>query len=273
MLHGADLTASDAWYQQRSASDGEIILVGIDQRALEEIGPYNQWGRDVMAMAVEALNQSEDCRPAVIGLDVLYAGETDPDMDQWLAEAAGQYGNVVTAGAAEFGTAVVQGEDGEYRLEPFSLLAYDEPYKALRDVTTQGHINAMLDADGILRHHLLRIRLPGGEEVPSMALAAARKYRESQGQEPPALPPVDSRGFWYLPFCGVPGDFDQSISVADLLSGAIPPEEFAGRIVLIGPWAAGLQDSYLTAADHGRQMYGVEYQANAIQALLWGDFK
>ena len=106
-----------------------------------------------------------------------------------------------------------------------------------------------------------------------MALAAARKYRESQGQEPPALPPVDSRGFWYLPFCGVPGDFDQSISVADLLSGAIPPEEFAGRIVLIGPWAAGLQDSYLTAADHGRQMYGVEYQANAIQALLWGDFK
>ncbi len=273
VLYGADLTASDAWYQQRSASDGEIILVGIDQRALEEIGPYSQWGRDVMAMAVEALNQSEDCRPAVIGLDVLYAGETDPDMDQWLAEAAGQYGNVVTAGAAEFGTAMVQGEDGEYRLDPFSLLAYDEPYEALRDVTTQGHINAMLDADGILRHHLLRIRLPGGEEVPSMALAAAQKYREYQGEEPPALPPVDSRGFWYLPFCGVPGDFDQSISVADLLSGAIPAEEFAGRIVLIGPWAAGLQDSYLTAADHSRQMYGVEYQANAIQALLWGGFK
>lgn len=273
VLRTADLTASDAWYQQRSASDGEIVLVGIDQRALEEIGPYNQWGRDVMAMAIEALNQSEDCRPAVIGLDVLYAGETDPEMDQWLAEAAGQYGNVVTAGAAEFGTSMVQGEDGEYHLEPFSLLVYDEPYQALREAADQGHINAMLDSDGILRHHLLSIRLSDGREVPSLALAAARKYREYLGEEPPALPPVDSRGFWYLPFCGVPGDFDQSISVADLLSGEISAEDFAGRIVLIGPWAAGLQDSYLTAADHGRQMYGVEYQANAIQALLWGDFK
>lgn len=273
VLRTADLTASDAWYQRRSASDGEIVLVGIDQRALEEIGPYSQWGRDVMAMAIEALNQSEDCRPAVIGLDVLYAGQTDPELDQWLAEAAGQYGNVIAAGAAEFGTAMVQGEDGEYRLDPFSLLAYDEPYPALREAAAQGHINAMLDADGVLRHHLLSIRLPDGREIPSLALAAARKYREYLGEEPPALPPVDSRGFWYLPFCGVPGDFDQSISVADLLSGEIPPEDFAGRIVLIGPWAAGLQDSYLTAADHGRQMYGVEYQANAIQALLWGDFK
>lgn len=64
VLQKADLSASDAFYQSPRASDGCIVLVGIDQKALEEIGPYNQWGRDVMARALEALNQSESGRPS-----------------------------------------------------------------------------------------------------------------------------------------------------------------------------------------------------------------
>lgn len=273
LLNSADLSLSDRWYQSRSASDGEIVLVGIDQRALEEIGPYNQWGRDVIAMTLEALNESEECHPAVIAVDVLYAGETDPELDAWLADAVGAYGNVVVACAAEFGSALEEGEGGSYHLNTFALTALDEPYEALRTVTTQGHINAMLDTDGVLRHHLLEISLPDGEQMPSMALAAVKMYREARGEEPVNLPPVDANGFWYVPFCGVPGDFDESISVADLLSGEIGADYFADKIVLIGPYAAGLQDSYVTSADHARAMYGIEYQANAIQALLWEDYK
>lgn len=273
ILDAADLSLSDRWYQSRSASDGKIVLVGIDQRALEEIGPYSQWGRDVAAMALEALNASEDCRPAVIAVDVLYAGETDPEADAWLAEAAGRYGNVLTACAAEYGEALVEDRPGEYRLDTFALTAFEEPYEALQTVTRQGHINAMLDTDGVLRHHLLDMELPDGTRVPSMALAAAQMYREAVGEEPVDLPPVDARGFWYVPFCGIPGDFDESISVADLLSGAIGADYFADKIVLIGPYAAGLQDSYVTSADHARAMYGIEYQANAIQALLREDYR
>lgn len=272
-LDRADLTVSDLLYQSRSASDGEIVLVGIDQKALEEIGPYQQWGREIIAMALEAMNESEQCRPAVIAIDVLYSGETAGDADAWLAEAAGEYGNVVTACAAEFGDTLLEGAEGEYHLNTFSVTAFDEPYEALRSVTEQGHINAMLDADGILRHHLLEIELPDGTNVPSLALAAVEKYREACGTDSAAMPPVDARNFWYVPFCGKPGDFYESISVADLLSGAVPADYFADKIVLIGPYAAGLQDSYLTAADHAEPMYGVEFQANAIQALLWEDYK
>ena len=273
LLEAVDLSLSDRWYQSRSASDGEIVLVEIDQRALEEIGPYNQWGRDILAMTLEALNASEDCHPAVIAVDVLYTGETDPEMDVWLAEAAGKYQNVVTACAAEFGTALTEDEKGIYRLDTFSMTAFEEPYEALKAVTRQGHINAMLDKDGILRHHLLDITLSDGTKIPSMALAVTQLYREARGEEPVALPPVDARAFWYVPFCGMPGDFDESISVADLLSGEIGPEYFADKIVLIGPYAAGLQDSYVTSADHAKAMYGIEYQANAIQALLWEEYK
>ena len=134
-----------------------------------------------------------------------------------------------------------------------------------------GHINAMIDTDGILRHHLLSITLPGGEEIPSMALAAAERFRSFHGLPPVERPPADRHGFWYVPFCGRPGDLWESISIADLLSGSISPDHFAGKIVFIGPYAPALQDSYFTSIDHAMPMYGVEYQANAVQALLWGD--
>lgn len=271
VLQKADLSASDAFYQSPRASDGCIVLVGIDQKALEEIGPYNQWGRDVMARALEALNQSESCRPAVIGIDVLYTGETNAGEDEWLAEAAGKYGNVVTACLAEFGSSLVEGADGELYLDSSSALTLDEPYAALKEATEQGHINAMLDTDGILRHHLLTVTLPDGRTVPSLALALAEKYLAFRGLGEVTLPPTDSRGFWYLPYCGLPGAFSESISISDLLAGRRSADYFSGKIVLIGPYAVGLQDSYLTSIDHASQMYGVEFQANAIQSLLWGD--
>lgn len=273
LLKRADLTVSDALYQSRSASDGKIVIVGIDQRALEEIGPYSQWGRDVTARAVNALNASKDCRPAVIALDILYAGKTDDASDSLLAETAGKYGNVVTACAAEFGNTLEAAGTDDYRLNTASVTAFDEPYDALKNVTEQGHINAMMDTDGVLRRHLLTLTLSDGTCVPSLALAAAQKYADSQGLADIQLPPVDARGFWYVPFCGTPGDFYESISVADLISGEVSADYFADKIVLIGPYAAGMQDGYITAADHAQTMYGVEYQANVIQALLWEDYK
>ena len=271
ILEKPDLSASDALYQHRRASEEYIVLVGIDQRALEELGPYSQWGRDIMARVLDFLNQSEECRPAAIGIDVLYTGETSASADSWLAECASKYDNVVTACLAEFGSALAETQDGEFYLDNNALLRFDEPYPALKESSLQGHINAMLDTDGILRHHLLKIRQPDGTIVPSMALALAEKYREFHGLDAVKLPPTDARGFWYLPFCGLPGSFDESISVSDLLSGRRDPEYFAGKIVLIGPYTPGVQDSYPTSIDHARMMYGVEIQANAVQSLMWGD--
>lgn len=271
-LENADLALSDIWYRDFESQDGDIVLVKIDQQAIEEIGPYQQWGRDIIAMALEYLNESEDCHPAAIAVDILYAGETDPDTDQWLAEAAAEYGNVITGCLAEIGTETVW-VAGDYQLVPSYVREFEEPYDALREAATLGHINAMLDGDGVLRHHMLSLLLPDGREIPSMALAAANMYREFYGQEPVELPPTDSRGFWYLPLCGGPEAFSESISVADLLNGTVPADYFAGKIVLIGAYVPALQDDYITAADHAHSMYGVEFQANAVQALLWGKYK
>jgi len=274
VLQYLDLAASDTLYQSRSTPDGEIVLVEIDQRAIEEIGPYDQWGRDIMAEVLDTLNESEECHPAAIALDILYTSERDGDADEWLSEAAGRYGNVVTAGVAKFGTAMTEEEDGEYGMDTFSVLKFEEPYTALGEVTDRGHINVMLDeSDGVLRHHLLSLRLPDGEEIPSLALAAAQLYWKYWEIEPPELPKTDANGFWYLPYCGQPGDFDEAISVASILSGEVTADYFAGKIVIIGPYAPGFQDSYISSIDHAQQMYGVEVHANAIQALLRGEHR
>lgn len=268
----ADLALSDRLYQRPQARSGRIVLVQIDQKAVDTLGPYDQWGRSVMADVIDALNRSEDCHPAVIGLDVLYAGETSPEQDARLAEAAGRFGNVVTASAASFGTVLEPDGAGDYRALRQAAANYERPYETLDRAATAGHINAMLDEDGVLRHHLLTLRLPDGERVESFALAVARLYSETAGGAL-TLPETDSRGFWYLPFSAGPGDYSESISVADVLSGAVDPEYFNGKIVLVGPYAPAFQDSCLTAVDHAVPMYGLEVQANAIEALLRGQYQ
>ena len=58
-----------------------------------------------------------------------------------------------------------------------------------------------------------------------------------------------------------------------LVNGQVPADYWAGKIVLIGPYTAALQDAYFTSIDKARQMYGVEYQANVIQSLLESNYK
>lgn len=272
LFYEMDNRLSDALYQERRGTDARIAIVGIDQRSLEELGPFGTWDRRILAQTVSYLNQG-DIRPAVIGLDVLLAGETGTEGDLLLAEAAGTGENVVTAAAGTFGSSLVTAEDGTFYLDDFTVKSFDEPYKALRDVTAQGHINAMYDKDGILRHQLLELGLPDGRVFPSFALTIARKYIQQEEGREAGLPPADSRGFWYLNYSGLPEDYSEFISIVDLLEENIPPEYFADRIVLIGPYAAGLGDQYITSADRGEPMYGVEIQANAIHALLEGDYK
>lgn len=271
-FYRVDNTLSDYLYQKPQALEGNIVLVNIDQRALETIGPFQTWERSVMADVIDTLNADPDSRPAVIGIDTIFAGTTDPAEDARLIEAAGRYGNVLLAVAAGFGTDVVTTADGSFRLDQQAVQSFDEPFPALKEASKQGHINAMYDKDGVLRHCLLYVSLPDGRQIPSFHYQIAQMYAEHVGMELTA-PPTDRHFRWYLPYQAEPGGFNDGFSAADVLAGELPSELFADKIVLIGPYAAGLNDTVTSAIDHARPMFGVEYQANAIGALLEGDFK
>ena len=271
VLHRVDKWVQDGLFQRPSSTSGEIILVGIDEESFSALGPYNTWSRNVIAEALEALAADPDNMPAVTAIDVLYAGNSYEEADNRLAEAAARLGRVVTASAAVFGEEITWENGRAASRNDSAVLGYEPPYDALRDNSTQGHINAMADQDGVMRHALLFVE-PDGTRVYSEAFETARLFLEGQGKEVKA-PPVDEKGFFYIPYAGRPGDFYDGFSVSRLISGEIPSSFWAGKIVLIGPYAAVFHDAYFTPIDKGVQMYGVEIQANIIQSILEQSFK
>lgn len=270
VLYSQDQMFSDMICQRPLPKDGEIVLIGIDQASLDALGPFGDWGRALMGDVLAILNEDPQTAPAVVALDVLYVGESDdPQGDAYLAEMAGAGCPVVTACAGTYDTALVTEEDGSFYMAD-GLVAFDEPYEALKESSYQGHINSMFDRDGILRHGIWQIELPDGGAVPSFHRKIYELYCESKGIAADTVPYCDSRACYYVPFQGNPGDYSDGYGVIDLLDGAIDPSVYAGKIVLIGPYAAGMQDDFTTAIDHATKMYGVEYQANMLDALIHG---
>ena len=268
-LAAADGAVSDRLYQRRGSPDGEIVVVGMDSRAVDAFGPM-PWPRDIMAQAIMTLNDAppED-RPAVIGLDVLYTGSSgDPDADAFLTEAAAEGGNVVVAAAATFDSRLVRDGDDFY-MDERAVVAWDGPFEALEENVGVGHINQMLDRDGVMRHALLWVDVPGKGRIPAFARVLYERWCEASDTTPTKAPETES-GFFYLPFTGAPGDYYEGISVLDLVEGTVPSDFFGGKIVLIGPYTMGMQDEYHTSADHAASMYGVEIQANVIEAFRAG---
>ena len=276
LIKRPDKWVQDALFQRGSVSSNDIIIIGIDDDALDRLGPYYSWDRNIMASALEKLASDPDKRPAVVAIDTLYASTTTPEADERLAAAAEELGCVITGTVAEYGTSQFFSDNGEVVTNNYSVLSYEEPFEALRDVTTQGHINAMVDIDGIMRHALLYVE-PADENgntrrVYSMPCEVARKFLETQG-DTLEYPTVNSRGQFYIPFFSKPGGFYDGFNIADLIDGKIPSDYYAGKIVLIGPYAVGLQDAYFTPIERSRQMYGIEIQANVIQGLIEHTFR
>lgn len=282
----------DKWIQdsillQPKALTGNVVVIGIDDDSIERIGAYNNWDRTVMASALKALSSDPENMPAVVAIDTLYSGETDPSADKVLVEAATTLPKVITASAGVFGSEFVKDDTGSFARQDHRILGYDEPFKALKDVTSQGHINAMYDLDGVLRHGLLYLDVPkeaagrglssAGEaddslRVYSMAYEAASAFARARGED--IKPPkTDKRGHFYLTYSALPGTYYDGFNIADLIDDKIPSDYYAGKIVLIGPYSAGLQDEYFTPIDRAKAMYGVEVQANAIEAFLRADYK
>lgn len=262
---------ADKIYQQETSSSGSVFILEIDAKSLEELGPYQTWTRDYVAEAIERLNQIPEEAPAVIGVDVLYIGETNADSDAHLANACAVNDNVVLGSFLNIET-VLSSVGGKHVLED-KITLYEEPFDELLQVTSQGFVNGFSDKDGIVRHGLLEATLPDGRCIPSFSYAVYQKYAEEYGLPTEIEVPQNKDGYWYLSYQTLPGGYSNSYSLSDFIQGEIPMDRLAGNIVLIGPYAEGLMDSHRTAIDHTTSMYGVEIHANMIDAMLIGDFK
>ena len=289
-LNRVDRWAQDGLFQRKSVLSSDIVIVGIDEYALETLGPFPTNYRDYVAFALEEMAADEEHMPAAVAIDILYEGNSTQSTDAHLANAAAQLGRVITASMAEYGASITWENGRATSLNTSAVLNYVLPYEDLKNVTAQGHINAMYDSDGVMRHALLYVDISENERVYSMAHEAARMYLASKGRT--ELPRGEPDRQFYVKYSSQPGDYYEGVSLAHVIYGQVPPEYWAGKIVLIGPYAPGLQDAYFdgkivligpyasgmqdeyrTAIDHAVTMYGIEIQANVIQCLLDGSFK
>ena len=250
-----DNRLSDRFYQAEGVKSSDIIVIGIDNLTLNNLGPNSSIRRRDMARAIKNLNENPNGRPAVIGIDALFTGENsaDPEGDRMLVEAVAQYGNVVVGAEADL--------DADNILIP--------PFYALNEVVDKGHINAPNEEDGVARHEFLYIVTERGR-LDSFSRVIYEKFCLYKGIEPNAPPPTDDDGIYYLPFTAK--SYAVENNFWDLLEGTVSSDVYRDKIVLIGPYAQGLQDSFPTALDRSDWIYGVDIHANAIQAFQKGFF-
>ena len=180
LFYTPDNRVTDALYQRRGSPSGEIAVIGITPDVLEQLGYPMQWSRSVMARVIRHLNSDPENRPAVIGIDMLFSAEsrTDPKGDRELAEACAEYGNVVVAGWANYGTKVVRDADSWALVH--GVTGWEEPYDLLRESAVVAHANAATDADRILRHGQLWVRKPDGDRLrlpqpPDFSISVLRR--------------------------------------------------------------------------------------------------
>ncbi|MBR7076649.1 MAG: CHASE2 domain-containing protein [Lachnospiraceae bacterium] len=272
VLYVPDNAFCDALYQRTGLQNSSIMVIGIDQETIDELGPVTGL-RGEMATAIEILNADPDKQPAVIGIDLMYTGENREakDSDERLAAAASKYQNVVVGADAKFGDQAVF-TNGAFSIKTHNVIGWYPPYPALAKAALYGHINEMLDKDGIFRHALISIHTPEGTQIDSFAKAIYSLWCKRTDTPKSNDPKTSAHGFYYLPFSSSEQGYSDGFNFLDLVNGKIDPYYYKDKIILIGPTAPGMQDAYITSLNHAAEMPGVAIQANIIEAFQKGFF-
>lgn len=236
----------------------EPIIVAIDEYSLAELGQW-PWSRTLHAALIDRLTEA---RVAAIGLDLLFA-EPSADGDSYLTQAIAKNGKVVVP---------VVAESSRLNAPLKETLPIPEVASAAAAI---GHTDLEVDPDGIVRSTFLNAGL-GAAHWPNFALALASVSKGRAGakgggdvyREPP-----DNAYRWIrerpilIPFQGAPGHFAR-ISYVDVLRGHVDVSRLAGRVVLIGATATGLDQSVSTpVSGMSRAMSSVEVLANVFYGI------
>lgn len=250
----AELPTIDTRFRVRG-SDGpppDLLVVGIDDVTLQELGEPWPFSLETYARAIQALT---DAGAAVIVLDVL-GDRTENDAEFLEALAAAPAVTLSAVRSNTDGAPIVLG--GSDALDIEGVRASD------------GRVEP--DDDGVVRRfdHTLQdddddeesgdAAIPGLTQVPTLPVVVVEQV---SGQKLPTDVTGSEGATIDLP--GPAGTVTQ-VSFLSLLSERIPPEQIAGRVVVVGPTARELQDTVQTALSEVTSR--AEVHAAAIDTLL-----
>ncbi len=131
-------------------------------------------------------------------------------------------------------------------------------------MTSQGFSNALLDDDGKIRLAMLEAEYQQ-QTYPSFVYEVATIYCKQTGRTL-TRPKTDAYGRFGFKYTSQVNGYEK-FSLIDVLQGEVDERLFQDCIVLVGAYSTGMMDQYYVPITD-QQMYGVEIQANIIEALL-----
>ena len=257
-----DLAAKDMLYQQPRGCDSRIKIIAIDDsdESRAVLGNFTTWKRDVYARVIEKLGDY----PTVITLDVLMLGEVDPESDAMLAEACKKSGRVVAAQNINYSVKYETNDDGSGYINYAHIDSVSLPVTA--GAAELGFVNISIKEDGTVRNLKLTEEFEG-ETLQHLAYRTYTRYCELTGTQP-YTPALDSDGCMWIDYAGRPMDYEY-VPITSVLDGTVDPRAFRDCIVFVGAYAQGLRDEF-NVPDSSDRMFGVEINANIVQALMDG---
>jgi len=260
-----DHRLQDLFYQQNTPISQDIIIIGIDEYTIAQLGMPYEWNRRTMADAVSILNNDPNYKPSVIALDILYLDEReDAEADRALVEAIRNGGNVVLAANVVTGF-VPDPTNPNHTIR--AAVGFEKPFEALREHAFYGSVNNVIfDPDNMVRRTSQWFTF-NGEVMHSFPFEI---YRRFVGDENISYTPEKMQN-QYITYYGSTGLYKQ-LSFMDIFDEDFDTAFVADRVVMIGVYAPGFLNSYLTSAQN-EPMYGVEIQANIVQMLLDENFR
>jgi len=277
-----------------------VTIAAIDEQSLAKLGRW-PWSRATFAALVYRLDR---LGARVIAFDVFFSERESAKADAQFARAIAASRKVVLGtvflkreearhlGAASLEASMkavtpqaiadVKAPDGTH--PDFQM---DEPYGVLANIAElqtsavyTGHINVLLDVDGVIRRTPLVLR-HDGRYFPAFDIQVARAFLRTSALSLELADygiagvnlggrriPLDEEGRLLVRYRGPERTFS-AVSIADILGGRADAALLRDRVVLIGNTAQGIGDVRVTP--YGRAFPGVEVRANIIESLLQGD--
>jgi adenylate cyclase len=265
----------DAFVRAQAAAvpaDPEVVIVSIDEKSLarmEEVAGRFPWPRAVYGTLIDGIAAQ---KPRAIVFDIGFS-ERDrdrPESDRAFVESASRHDNIYYPmvrleskdGAKARDVAGLLGLIRRADANPDARIAVLPPLVLPPKLWRIGTINFLADDDGVGRRYHLRHRVEGWDLLSLPARVAMDLGFPTPDADDLVLAWRGEAGaFPRVSFSDLYEDFERSRRQR-------PPNEFAGKIVLVGASAAGLGDMRTTPLSHAQP--GPEILGTAIENLKNG---
>lgn len=255
----------DKLYSRLRSTNKDIIIIKIDEKTLDAYGSFTSWSRDKVADVLNLLYENEKDKPLLVGIDINFQGNLNEEVDAKLTEACRDRDVIVAAPVVFNGKIQLNADNVSYNMFNIGMIEY--PFAELEENVNYGFSNVFLGNDSVSRFQMNTVDYKG-IKYNSFCYEVASFYARQKGFNLPNIK-TNKSGLYRFFYAGKNGEYP-SVSMVNVLEGKIPTSEFRDKVVLIGAYATGMQDHYLSTKDIGGNMYGVEMQANVIQAILEG---